>query len=57
MYKMTTHERFTRMFQHREADRVPIYDSPWSSTIERWQAEGMPKGVDYRDYFDIDKVA
>jgi len=45
------------MFQHREADRVPIYDSPWSSTIERWQAEGMPKGVDYRDYFDIDKVA
>ncbi|AUS98548.1 hypothetical protein CDQ84_13285 [Clostridium thermosuccinogenes] len=57
MYKMTTHERFTRMFQHKEADRVPIADSPWGSTIERWQREGMPEGIDYRDYFDIDKVA
>ena len=23
---MTTHERFTRMYEHREADRIPIFD-------------------------------
>ena len=57
MAKMTSHERFKRMYEHREADRVPIMDSPWESTIERWEAEGMPKGMDYRDYFDLDKTA
>ncbi|MEA1996561.1 MAG: PHP domain-containing protein [Gemmatimonadota bacterium] len=44
MNKMTTRERFSRMFEHREADRVPIFDVPWPETIERWQAEG----VDFR---------
>ena len=33
--RMTTQERMTRMYQHREADRVPIIDSPWGSTIAR----------------------
>jgi uroporphyrinogen decarboxylase len=54
---MTTYERFKRMFEHREADRVPIIDSPWGATIERWQAEGMPKGVSFIDFFDLDHVA
>lgn len=54
---MTTHERFQRMFSHREADRVPIIDSPWAGTIRRWQNEGMPRDVDWADYFGIDKVA
>jgi uroporphyrinogen decarboxylase len=53
---MTTHERFSRMFAHKEADRVPIIDSPWGATIERWQAEGMPQNVDWVDFFDIDHV-
>jgi len=44
------------MFEHREADRIPIVDSPWGPTIERWQREGMPKDVDWVDYFDIDHV-
>jgi len=43
------------MFEHKEADRVPIVDSPWGTTIERWKREGMPDGTDFRDYFDIDK--
>lgn len=54
---MTSRERFARMFAHKEADRVPIIDSPWGSTIERWQAEGMPKDVSFIDFFDIDHVA
>jgi uroporphyrinogen decarboxylase len=45
------------MFEHREADRIPLIDSPWGATIERWQAEGMPEDVSYVDYFDLDRVA
>lgn len=44
------------MYAHKEADRVPISDSPWGATIERWQKEGLPAGVDYVDYFDLDKI-
>ena len=57
MKEMTTRQRFLRMFAHQEADRIPISDSPWFSTIERWEREGMPVGMDYRDYFGLDKVA
>ncbi len=44
------------MFEHKEADRIPIIDSPWGSTIERWRREGMPEGADFRDYFDLDRT-
>ena len=52
---MTTHERVTRMFQHKEADRVPITDWPWQGTLRRWVREGMPAEADWREYLDIDK--
>jgi uroporphyrinogen decarboxylase len=54
---MTSRERFERMFEHREADRIPINPNPWGSTIERWQKEGLPEGVSCDEYFDLDKVA
>jgi len=54
---MTSHERFTRMFEHREADRIPIIDDPWDATIDRWHSEGMPKDVSYVDYFGLDRTA
>jgi uroporphyrinogen decarboxylase len=57
MQPMTSHERFRRMFAHQEADRIPIIDSPWEATIERWQNEGMPTEVGYVDYFGLDKMA
>ncbi|MCX6359624.1 MAG: hypothetical protein NT029_07465 [Armatimonadetes bacterium] len=53
---MTSHERFSRMFAHKEADRVPIIDGPWGDTVARWQREGMPTDVSYVDYFGLDKV-
>ncbi|MDW7681816.1 MAG: hypothetical protein SCK70_14735 [bacterium] len=53
---MTTRERFLRMFEHREADRVPIIDSPWNATIERWCGEGMPKDIHFTEFFEIDRV-
>ncbi len=57
MAEMTSRERFRRMYEHREADRVPIIDGPWAATIERWQREGMPKDVSYVDFFGLDHVA
>ena len=53
---MTSRERYIRMYEHREADRVPITDSPWAGTIVRWRNEGMPANVDWRDYFGVDKI-
>ena len=54
---MTVKERFARMYAHKEADRVPIIDSPWAGTIRRWQREGMPADADWRDWFGVDKTA
>jgi uroporphyrinogen decarboxylase len=56
MAKLTSYERFKRMYEHREADRVPIQDSPWGTTIERWQREGMPKDANWVDFFDTDHL-
>lgn len=56
MKEMTTHERMTRMYAHKEADRVPITDGPWKSAIERWHREGMPKNVSFVDFFGLDLV-
>lgn len=56
MAEMTSRERFTRMFEHREADRIPIIDTPWGATLERWHREGMPNNVDFSDYFGLDKI-
>ena len=53
---MNSYERIKRMYEHREADRIPIIDEPWQGTIRRWRREGMPEGVDWCDYFDVDKV-
>lgn len=53
---MTTHERFTRCFCHQEADRVPIIDTPWAGTLRRWQVEGMPEGIDWEEYFGVDRL-
>ena len=53
---MTTWERFKRTFEHREADRIPITDDPWFTTVRRWNQEGLPQNTDWTEYFDIDKV-
>ena len=52
---MTTRERVSRMFAHKEADRIPITDNPWEGTVSRWKREGMPRDADWRDFFGVDK--
>ncbi len=53
---MTVYERYKRMFEHREADRVPIIDNPWAATLERWRKEGLPEKTNFIDYFDLDHI-
>lgn len=53
---MLSRERIARMYEHREADRIPIIDSPWAGTIRRWEREGMPAGANWCDYFDVDQL-
>lgn len=54
---LTTHERMTRVYNHEEPDRLPIHDSPWASTIERWQHEGLPAGVSPAEFFGWESFA
>jgi len=56
MNEMTMHERMKRIYAHQEADRCPILDGPWASTLERWHREGMPEGVEWTDYLGADKI-
>lgn len=56
MSAMTTYERVARMYQHKEADRVPFMDYAWTETVRRWREEGLPTD-DYLGYFGLDKTA
>jgi len=56
MKEMTSRERIGRMYDHREADRVPVTDGPWPATVARWKREGMPDGVSIEDFFGLDHV-
>ncbi len=53
---MNSYERIKRTYERRETDRIPIVDKPWAGTLRRWYNEGMPSGVDWREYFGVDKV-
>jgi len=56
MAQMTSYERMKCVYDHREPDRVPIIDGPWGSTMARWRREGMPEGVSWVEYFDLDRI-
>jgi len=47
-------ERIKMILQHREADRIPIHDSIWQATVDRWRSEGLPSGVSPNDYFGFE---
>jgi len=51
---MDSRERVELALKHREPDRVPIQDSPWAATIDRWRAEGLPSGISPADYFGFE---
>jgi uroporphyrinogen decarboxylase len=53
---MIPRERVLAALNHEEADRVPIHDSPWAATVERWHGEGLPVDVNPAEYFDYEIV-
>jgi uroporphyrinogen decarboxylase len=48
---MNSRERVAAALAHRKPDRVPIHESFWEATENRWHAEGLPAGVSADDYF------
>jgi uroporphyrinogen decarboxylase len=48
---MTPQERVTLALEHKEADRIPIQDSLWGTTMARWRGEGMPEDKPLSEYF------
>ncbi len=53
---MNSRERVTRALNLKEPDRVPIQDSLWVSTVERWRREGMPTDISPAEHFDYEMV-
>jgi uroporphyrinogen decarboxylase len=49
-------ERFLKTLRHEEPDRVPICDTAWAATIDRWHQEGLPPDVSPAEYFDYEMV-
>jgi len=51
---MDSRERVLTAIRHREPDRVPIQDSPWAATVDRWKREGLPDGMSPTDFFNYE---
>lgn len=51
---MTGYERVKRLLEHREADRVAIFDGYWPETLQRWRGEGLAEDADIADEFRHD---
>ncbi|NPV09925.1 MAG: hypothetical protein HPY83_18430 [Anaerolineae bacterium] len=53
---MTSRERIAKALSFQEPDRVPITDSPWTATVDRWYEEGLPRDVTAAEYFGYELV-
>jgi hypothetical protein len=51
---LTGAERFKLALAHREPDRIPIHDSPWAATVDRWKGEGFPHHVSPAEHFGFE---
>ena len=50
---MTTRALWQSIMHYGEFDRMPvIHWTGWTETLERWEQEGMPPGVNHHEYFD-----
>jgi uroporphyrinogen decarboxylase len=51
---MTSRERVGLCLRHQRPDRVPIHESFWEATVNRWRTEGLPADVSAEDYFGLE---
>ncbi len=54
---MNGKERVTRILSGAVPDQVPLFDSYWTTTIERWHKEGLPMDATPQLYFGTDEIA
>jgi len=48
---MISRERVLRALNHQIPDRIPIQDTIWKATVNRWLKEGLPEDVSLDEYF------
>ena len=48
---MLPRDRVAAALSGDDADRVPYQDAFWSTTVQRWRAEGLPADSSPHDYF------
>ncbi len=53
---MTSRERVRIALDCGTPDRVPYQDAFWTTTVERWHAEGLPKNTDPAEHFGCEMV-
>lgn len=53
---MNARERVLAALNFEEADRIPIHDTLWEVTVDRWHSEGLPGDVAPNEFFDYDMV-
>ncbi|HET7768495.1 MAG TPA: uroporphyrinogen decarboxylase family protein [Chloroflexota bacterium] len=49
---MNNRERIALTLAHKEPDRVPVHDTVWTATVDRWRGEGFPDDVTPAERFD-----
>lgn len=52
--KCTSKERVWLALSHQQPDRVPVMDSVWKATEEKWHQQGLPEGVSAAEFFEFD---
>ena len=55
---MTNRERIVNALHFKPVDRLPMVEwaAWWNKTIQRWQAEGLPAGIDVSGYWKLDDL-
>jgi len=53
---LDSRERVRRVLAGQRPDRIPVYDSYWETTLERWRQEGLPADVSPHEALDCDIV-
>jgi uroporphyrinogen decarboxylase len=54
---MDSRQRILAALARRPPDRLPLWETTiWPETLGRWRAEGLPRDVDFNEYFGLDPL-